>query len=170
MGLYSPLESADGHRLQHIAEVKFRLEKERDFKASMYKKYRRRFNIEDGLDTALSTASVGLAASGVGLLSTIIAMPVAIGIQAGAVVCGLLGAIGKVFGRRLQAKATKHNQIRVLAESRLNSVADRISAALTDDKISDEEFRLKLSESDKYNQMKEENTRPPETGCWLVRR
>ena len=97
----------------------------------------------------------GLAASGIGLLSTIIAMPVAIGIQAGTVVCGLLGASGKVLGRRLQAKATKHNQIRALAESKLNSVADRIAAALTDDKISDEEFRRILSEIDKYNQMKE---------------
>ena len=101
MGLYPPLESADGHRLQHIAEVKFRLEKERDFKASMYKKYRRGFNIVDGLDTALSTASVSLAASGIGLLSTIIAMPLAIGIQAGAVMCGLLGASEKFLGRRL---------------------------------------------------------------------
>ena len=63
MGLYPPLESADGYRLQHIAEVTFRLEKERDFRTSMYKKYRRGFNIVDGLDTALSTASVGLAAS-----------------------------------------------------------------------------------------------------------
>ena len=123
----------------------------------MYKKYRRGFNIVNGLDTAaLSTASVGMVASGIGLLSTIIALPVAIGIQAGAVVCGLLGASGKVLGRRLQAKATKHNQIRVLAKSKLNSVADRISAALTDDKISNEEFRLILSEIDKYNQMKGE--------------
>ena len=153
MGLYPPLESPDDHRLQHVAEVKFRLEKERDIRALMYKKYRRGFNIVGSLDTALSTASVGLAASGIGLLSTIIATPVAIGIQAGAVVCGLLGASGKVLGRRLQAKATKHNQIRVLAESKLNSVADCISAALTDDKISDEEFRLILSEIDKYNQM-----------------
>ncbi|MCU7902349.1 MAG: hypothetical protein KZQ66_10420, partial [Candidatus Thiodiazotropha sp. (ex Lucinoma aequizonata)] len=130
MGLYPPLETGDNHRLQHIAEVKFRLEKERDFRASLYKKYKRGVNIVDGLDTALSVASVSLAASGIGLLSTIIAMPIAIGIQAGAVVCGLLGAGGKLVGRRLQAKAKKHNQIRVLAESKLNSVADRISVAL----------------------------------------
>ena len=38
--------------------------------------------------------NVGLAASGVGLLSTIIAAPVAIGLQAGAIVCGLLGGGG----------------------------------------------------------------------------
>ena len=68
----------------------------------------------------------------------------------------LAGSRRKTLGRKLQAKAKKHNQFRVLAELKLNSVADRISAALTDDKISDEEFRLILSEIDKYNQMKEE--------------
>ena len=67
MGLYAPLESADGHRLQHIAEVKFCLEKERNFRASVYKKYKRGVNIVDGTDTALALTSVGLAASGTGL-------------------------------------------------------------------------------------------------------
>ena len=109
MGLYPPLESADVHRLQHIAEVKFRLEKERNFRASLYKKYKRGVNIIDGIDTALVMTSVGVAASGIGLLSAIIAVPVATDIQAGAVVCGLLGAGGKLISRKLQAKAIKHS-------------------------------------------------------------
>ena len=67
----------------------------------MYKKYRRGANVADGIYTALSVASVGLAASGVGLLSTIIAAPVAIGLQAEAIVNGLLEAGGKLIGRRL---------------------------------------------------------------------
>ena len=71
----------------------------------MYKKYRRGANVVDGIDTALWVTSVGLAASSVGLLSTIIAAPVALGLQAGVIVCGLLGAGGKLVGRRLQAKA-----------------------------------------------------------------
>ena len=83
-------------------------------------------------------------------------MPVAVGLQAGAIVCGLLGAGGKFIGRWLGVKARKYDQIRVLAVSKLNSIADRISAALTDDKISEEEFRMVLSEVDKYNQMKAE--------------
>ena len=91
----------------------------------------RPYNVVDGLGTALSVVSVGLAASGVGLLSTIIAVPVAIGIQAGAIVCELLRAGGKFIGRRLQAKARKHDQILVLAESKLNTIADRISTVLT---------------------------------------
>ena len=109
-------------------------------------------------------ASVGLTASSIGHLSTIIAVPVAIGIQAGAIVCGLLGAGGKFIGRKLQTKARKHDQILVLAESKINTIADRISNALTDDKISDEEFCLILSEVDKYDRMKAEIRRRQKQG------
>ena len=154
MGLYPPLETTgDNHRLQHVAEVRSRLEKERDFRASLYKKYRRGVNVVDGLDTALSVASAGLVASGVGVLMKIIPAPVAVGLQAGAIACGLLGAGGKFICRRLENKARKHDHVRVLAEPKLNTIADRISTALTDDKISEEEFRLILSEVD---QMKAE--------------
>ena len=125
MILNPPLEKGETHRLQHVAEVRFRLEKERDFRAPLYKKYRR------GLDTALSVTSVGFAASGFGLLSTIIAAPVAIGLQARAIVCGLMGAGGELVCRRLQAKARKHGLIRGLAESKQNTITDRISVALT---------------------------------------
>ena len=45
---------------------------------------------------------------------------------------------------------------RGLAESKLNTIADRISVALNNDKITEEEFRLILSEVDKYKQMKAE--------------
>ena len=115
-----------------MAEVRARLEK--DFRASLYKKYRRGANVVDGLDTGLSVAGAAMAATGVGLLTTIIAAPVAIGLQAGAIACGLLGAGGRFICQKLEAKARKHDQIRVLAVSKLNSIADRISAALTDDK------------------------------------
>ena len=67
---------------------------------------------------------------------------------------GLLGSIGKIIGRRLQTTAKKHNRIRVMAGSKLNTIADRVSTALTDDEISEAEFRVILSEVNKYNQMK----------------
>ena len=66
------------------------------------------------------------------------------------------GAGGKLVDRRLQAKARKHDLIRGLAESKLNTMADRISVALNDDKFTEEEFRLILSGINKYNQMKAE--------------
>ena len=147
--------TGENHRLQHVAEVRARLEKECDFRAWLYKKFRRGANVVDGLDTGLSVAGAAMAATGVGLLTTIIAAPVAIRLQSGAIACGLLGAGGRFICRKLEAKARKHDQIWVLAVSKLNSIADRISTALTDDKISEEEFRLILS-VDKYDQMKAE--------------
>ena len=72
-------------------------------------------------DTVLTAASVGLAASGIGLLSTIIVVPVAVGLQAGAIVCGLLGAGGKFIGRRLGVKARKHDQTK---QAKLNRRQD----------------------------------------------
>ena len=153
---YPPLKSGETHRLQHVAEVRFRLEKERDFRASIYEKYRRGASVADGIDTALSVTSVGLAASGVGLLSTITAATVAICLQVGAIVCGLVGAGRKLVGQRLQAYARKRNLIHGLAESKPNTIADHISVDLNDDKITEDEFSLILSEVDKYNQMKAE--------------
>ena len=66
------------------------------------------------------------------------------------------GGRGKLVVRRLQAKAWKHVLIRGLAESKLNTITDRISVALNDDKNTEEENRLILSEVDKYNQIKDE--------------
>lgn len=58
--------------------------------------------------------SVGLAASGVGLFATINAAPVAVGIQAGEIVCGLLGAGEKFFSFRPEAPSKSQ-------EAQLNS-------------------------------------------------
>ena len=60
-------------------------------------------NVVDGLDTALSVASAGLAASGVRVLTTIIAAPVAVGLQAGEITCGCWELAGDSFVGRLNS-------------------------------------------------------------------
>ena len=67
-----------------------------------------------------------------GLLSTIIAAPVVLGLEIAALACGALGVTGKFVGRRLAAKARKHDEIRVLAERKLNTIADHVLGALLD--------------------------------------
>ena len=100
--------------------------RKRDSIASLYKKYRRRVNkVDDRIDTALAMASFVMAASGTELLATIIAVPIALGIQAGSTGCGLLGAGCKLIGWRLHVKA-KHDQIRVLTETKLNIIKGHI--------------------------------------------
>ena len=52
-------------------------------------------------------------------------------------------------------KKKKHDKILTLVKSKLNSIETIISQALTDMKISHEEFATVLNERDKYEKMKE---------------
>ena len=143
-------------RLQEISRLRKHLEDEKDKRSQLYKKYRRGINAVDAADTALISASMGMGIGGVGLLTTVIAAPVVLGLEIAALGCGLLGVAGKFIGRRLSVKAKKHDEVRVLAESKLNTIADHVSRALTYGQISDEEFRLIIDEAQKYTQMKAE--------------
>jgi len=57
-------------------------------------------------------------------------------------------------GPPIALKARKHDEIRVLAESKLDTIADHVSAAIMDGQISDEEFRRIMAELRTYEQMK----------------
>ena len=150
--LYPVVPSAESYRIQQITELQRHLEKERDTRLSLHKKYKRGVNVLDGIDMALATASMGLGVSGVGLLSTIVTAPVVLALEIAALGCGLTS----IGGRKLQVKAEKHDQIRLLAEAKINTVADHISKALLDGEVSDVEFQMILEEFDKFRKMKSE--------------
>ena len=152
--LPSAPEEASAYRLQKISELEKFLECERDARCVMYKKYKRGINVIDGVDTAMACASLGLGASGIGLLTTVIAAPVVIGLEVAAGACALVGIAGKFIGRKLRVKAQKHSQIRMLAESKLNTVLDHISMAMRDGVCDENEYKLILDEVDKYRKMK----------------
>ena len=97
-------------RLQEISRLRKHLEDEKDKRSQLYKKYRRGINAVDAADTALISASMGMGIGGVGLLTTVIAAPVVLGLEIAALGCGLLGVAGKFIGRRLSVKAKKHDE------------------------------------------------------------
>ena len=51
---------------------------------------------------------------------------------------------------------TKHEKTVTVCESKINRLKDRISKALADDRISDEEFENILAEMEKYHEMKKD--------------
>ena len=148
----------DGHnyRLQKISDVEKQLLVERGLRKALYKKYKRGTNLTDGFDTLLISTSVILA--GVGL-----AIPVLLPLEIVAVVCGCMGVCVKAFRRKLMSKAQKHYEIKTIADSKLNSIKDLVSKALTDGQISENEFTLMLDELDKYNKLKD-NIHSKQTG------
>lgn len=71
-----------------------------------------------------------------------------------ATVFGLLSAGFTVVSKRLERKVTKHEKIYTLALAKLNSVAELLSKALADKRISDSEFTIILHEVQKYHELK----------------
>jgi hypothetical protein len=149
-------DGGHSYRLSQIIEIKRTLEEEIQKRCDLSNGYRRSVKIISGVDNALAGLSLVVGAAGVGLLSTIVAAPVVIGMEAVTLVAGVLSIIGKQVSRKLSLNAEKHEKIRLLAEAKLSTINDHISKALQDNRISDEEHSLILSELNKFRQMKEE--------------
>ena len=73
--------------------------------------------------------------------------------------CGLTFSITsgfvKKFLKTIRNKKKKHNKIVMLARSKLNSIENKISKALTDNEISYEDFQTIINEEKRYRELKE---------------
>jgi len=57
--------------------------------------------------------------------------------------------------QKVMKKVEKHEKIRVLIKSTLSTISGYVSKALNDEKITDDEYSLIVSEHDKFREMKE---------------
>ena len=106
LNISPPIQNNGGHyRLQVISDIKKRLEKDRDQRASLYKKYDRGSNVVDIVDVGLTSVSTAMGITGAGLLATIVAAPISFGLIIGTVSCGTLAVIGKFISKRLVCKS-----------------------------------------------------------------
>ena len=108
------------------------------------------------MDTVLIMITSGGGAGCVALLSTVIVAPAVIAIEGVALFTGFLSIIGKYSVKKSTSKAEKHEKNKVIASAKLDTIASHVSKALSDNKVTDEEFRLILEELEKYKVMKEE--------------
>ena len=119
-------------------------------------KYRKGVRIINVVDTISDLVALASGAATITVLSTIVAAPIAVALQALAVGAGVFSVIGRVVNRKLTLKSEKHGQIKTLAEAKLNTISDYVSKALEDGYISDDEYSLIQNELTKFNEMKEE--------------
>ena len=145
-----------GYRLQKINEIQASLEREVETREAFSENYFRAARIVDSVDMVLIAITLGGGAGGIGLLSTVVAAPVVIVIEGVALFTGFLSVIGKYSVKKSTSKAQKHEKTKTIASTKLNTIASHISKALSDNKVSDEEFQLILEELEKYKVLKEE--------------
>ena len=120
------------------------------------KKYHRAVNALDSTCSTLGITCIATGAVGAGFLASGIGFVPGLALEVVTGDAGLLDAVCIVMSRRCVVKAAKHEDVRVLAASKLNSVHSHISKALEDCQISDSEYKLILDEVEKYRTMKEE--------------
>ena len=115
----------------------------------------KRFNTIKGIvDTRLITSivinggiSIAAFASGVGL-------PVGIALSGTSLLLSLATAITRKSFKIFTVKQEKHDAIKLLAQSKLDSIADIISQTMQDGGISSIEFHKVLQEVEKYRKLK----------------
>ena len=143
-------------RLEKIGQIEAFLLSEVETRSCLHKKYRRAVNGLDGTSAALGLVCVGTGSVGAALLASAIGFVPGLVLEAVTGFAGLRDVVGVLVSRRCSTKAAKHDAVRVLAVSKLNTVHSHISKALEDCSISDNEYKLILEESEKYRCIKED--------------
>ena len=151
-----PPKDGNAFRLQQSCRVLENLEKEAKHYASVRKKYKRCYNLLSRTSTLSGTLSFCLSGSGVGTAFSGVGLPLAASLGGLGLICGVLSVITGEAGKNVSRKVTKHEKTVSICESKINTLKDRISKGLADDRISDEEFENILAEMSKYNEMKKD--------------
>ena len=144
------------YRLKVILDVQKFFEEEIQKREAFSKKYFRISKIVNIADNTLIGITIVAEGTGAVLLSTGVGAPFALVLGISGAVTGAISLFGNIFSKKATTKAEKHLKIKTLAMAKLDTIASHISKALMDDYISDEEFKLIMSEMDKYKAMKEE--------------
>ena len=132
--IYPVLPTQPDFRMQKVNEISASLNKEVGHYRAVAKKYKR--------------ASFGSALSAAGLPATI-----PLGGVGGAFALASSGFI--IVSKRLDCKIKKHQEIVTLAIAKRDTVDRLVFKALADNRISDSEFQLIMTEFSQYNVLKE---------------
>ena len=140
--------------LQQTCDALQKLENETKHYETVRKKYKRYRDFLSKVSVSAGTLSFISSASGVGTVFSGVGIPAGASLGAIGLVCGLLSVLTGAIAQKVSHKVNKHKQTVAICQSKVNSIKDRISKALNDNQISDEEFSNIISELEKYHEMK----------------
>ena len=138
----APPPDGANFRLQQCCDILNKLKAELNHYEMVLKKYNRskgaliNASLTCGiLSCILAAGGLGTSLSGVGIVAA-----VPLGVVSGVFVCASIAC--QHISKNLSKKAVKHQNTITLAKSKINTIEDLVSKALSDNKISDEQFIL----------------------------
>ena len=148
--------TAQKYRLQKISEIETFFLHEIDEREKLAKKFRRIGNSILIVDTGLIITIVISGTASIATISSGVAIPIGIVLTGTGLLLSIATTVTRKSLNAIRVKQKKHDQIILLAQTKLESIQDMISKALTDGNISDLEFERILNELDRYRTLKQE--------------
>jgi len=144
----------DDFRLGQISEVKKFFEEEIEFRRKIFSKYKKAFNAITAVSHTLNAASLASGAVSVTSLAGVVTAPIGIALGGVTIASAIISSGLSWEKKRILKKLDKHEKICTLAISKLNTINDLVSKAMSDSQISSDEFTLILKEKEKYIALK----------------
>ena len=157
--------TGDNFRLKQCADWLYCLERDLNDCEKVYKKYKRARSALLNDSSGSGTLSVALCGGGLGTGLTGVGLPVSVALGAVGGVCALTSVVTASLAKIISKKVSKHEKTVSVCQAKINTIKDVVSKALTDNRVSHEEFVLIKSEYEKYHEMKrlirKKNEPPP---------
>ena len=144
------------YRLKKIEEAEKFLRDEAEKRGKLAKQFKRRVIASTISDTSLITAITILEVASVATLSTGVGAPISIVLASAGLLLGLGSGVIHKTQKVFESKNKKHDKIKTLAESKLDSISNLVSKAIENAHISHEEYQFILKEVEHYRVMKEQ--------------
>ncbi len=152
---YEMNDDNSGYRLKEISKLRSKLTREKDERAKLYKGYKRFINTIAGIGTTSNGISLTAAGISVVLVSTGLGIVIAVPLATASGVLTCIGIACNFINRKLYTKLKKHDNIKMAAESKLNSILEIVNTAINDGKITQDEFKIVVDEVQRYYELKD---------------
>ena len=146
----------ESYRLKKIDELEKFLRSEVESRDKLTKRFKRRATASTISDTSVIAAITALEVASIVTLTTGIGIPISVVLASTGLLLGLGSGIIHKTQKIFDSKAKKHDKIKTLAESKLDTISGIVSKAVEDSHISHQEYQLILKEVEHYRKMKEE--------------
>ena len=146
----------ESYRLKKIDELEKFLRSEVESRDKLTKRLKRRATAATFSDGSVIAAITALEIASIVTLTTGVGMPLSVVLASTGLLLGLGSAAIHKTQKIFDSKAKKHDKIKTLAESKLDTISGIVSKAVEDSHISHQEYQLILREVEHYRTMKEE--------------
>ena len=149
------LTDANKYRLDEINKTRDYFNNEINERKDIIKRLNKYIVIFDYLDKIFIALSASFSTLSIAPYSTVIGLPVGIAGSSLTFVFTIGTGISKSLLKLTKKRKKKHNKIIALAKNKLNTIDTLLSSALNDSKISHEEFTNIITETNIYENIKE---------------